>query len=322
MKKISISILSKVRNFFLSSKITRYLYEQQINRNIYNKYLLELALRDKNVKKYLFDYDTKREATALAIVQHLGFDSKIFDMPSARVSFFFSRESRQAAVQYNWSQRLIKEAVDYLKSIGSKYIICRLNPECIFLKHPLEEANFRLLDALVKFNIDLNKYCSSKEDSCVEVRCYKRSDLPYLERIASEVFIYDRFHSDNFLPKDKSDYLHKLWIKNICLSNHDDIFVAVKNNKPVGFLSLTEDFILKKVSGLRVFSITLVAVALNYQNRGIGRVLICHALDNIKDKADICEVGTQINNIPACRTYESLGFKVFSSNLTFRRWMK
>lgn len=82
-------------------------------------------------------------------------------------------------------------------------------------------------------------------------------------------------------------------------------------------------FVTIKKNGPNLGSIGLITVAEEAQGRGFGLKLAAYAVKTLlKDWGCAgVEVVTQKNNVPACRTYEKLGFKIFDNSTWMHKWI-
>lgn len=311
----------RLRIFFSVYKFLPYIYGIKVNKNRYKDFLVREILQNK-LNKHYFIVSAKKKDIALASVEYLSWDSKIFGFPMAKIHFNMNSGIYSYIDECALGYNLLEAVLEFCKSRGFKYLICRVNSDALTTIHSLESADFRLIDAILKFKICLAGFKNLQKICPFKIRLFKKKDTPYLENICLSSFKYDRFHSDPLLPRRNSDFLHKQWLNNLCRDKRNMVAVAVINDIPIGFILLSELRQLKDIVNKRVFSIVLTAVRENFRSKGAGKALLTFALNKIKDKADICEVGTQINNIAACRLYESNGFKSTFSSFTFRRWIE
>ena len=139
-----------------------------------------------------------------------------------------------------------------------------------------------------------------------------------MEKIAESAFMYDRFHLDPKIPKEKSDELYKKWTVNCCKGLVDEVIIcaSAQDDKPLGFIACKID------KSRHVGIIDLIAVSKNVRRKKIGSGLINAALNWFKrEGVDIVEVSTQLTNTPAINFYLSADFKPHSSKVTFHKWL-
>ena len=171
----------------------------------------------------------------------------------------------------------------------------------------LESAGFRLTDVAVAFEHRLSRL---PEPPSRKLRPAKEGDEARLRDIASDLFATSRFYADPFYEKALADELHRRWITNCLRGRADVVLLAEDAGGPVGFMTC-------KVSD-RVGTIDLVGVGRGHQGKGVGRDVVAGGLLWFEAHgAARVEVRTQSRNYAAVRLYESAGFRLSRSDLTF-----
>jgi ribosomal protein S18 acetylase RimI-like enzyme len=141
------------------------------------------------------------------------------------------------------------------------------------------------------------------------------------EAVASAtVFEWDRYHADPMLPAGGADAVHRALVRQACQRQGADIaWVARDADGVLGFTAGVLDPLMRDVLGLPTLTITLAATAPRARRRGVGRALAAHAIRWAAAQGlAAIEVGAPLRNIAAARTYESAGFRLVASRLTFR----
>ena len=126
---------------------------------------------------------------------------------------------------------------------------------------------------------------------------------------------YSRFRLDKKFPVGSFERLYTRWIEqsvnNVMAT---DVFCYLMDGGPRGLVTL--DF----HDGQGV--IGLVAVDEGYQHRGIGAVLIRHAISCVHERqGERLSVATQMDNEPACRLYSRCGFSLESVTKIWHWWL-
>ena len=126
------------------------------------------------------------------------------------------------------------------------------------------------------------------------------ADIEPCVAIGARAFVYDRFHADARLPKDRADALKGAWVRNDLTARADACFVARRDGTPAGFvLCLKQD---------ELAIIDLIAVGPEHQRRGLGRALMLAAIARYAGPRRRMRVGTQESNGASVKLYHSLGF--------------
>lgn len=95
-------------------------------------------------------------------------------------------------------------------------------------------------------------------------------------------------------------------VRSGCTSGEQDVFVAVVDNRPVGFATVALNAFHERMG-----VIDMIAVDPPFQRRGIARQLIEHSLGHMRERGmDIAAVGTggDPGHAPARAAYEALDF--------------
>lgn len=137
-----------------------------------------------------------------------------------------------------------------------------------------------------------------------------------LLNLAVQSGVYSRFNLDKRIGITNYENLYKEWIINSVNKKFaKEVLVYYDEDIIAGFATLGE-----KNS---IADIGIIAVNSNYRGKGIGKSLI-HSSENWflnKDYKNI-QVVTQGDNIPACKLYESCGYKVSRLEYFYHFWEK
>lgn len=250
-------------------------------------------------------------------LEELAWDTKILGFRVGRIAWWLSDGSSDAPLA---REELLRACVRSAEERGVHYLLARITSEDRIGVHILERNRFALIDGLLSFGLDLAKFPTAMErlegPSCAE---WATEDLPALREIARSSFVFDRFHGDPAIPTNKADELHQRWIEDSCSGTADAVLVA-HSDRPVGFTTLKLDKLAEAACGVSIGTIVLVATSPDHRRKGIARSLTLAALDWFrKAGCTWVEVGTQMANVPASRVYQSVGFELVGSSLTFRR---
>ena len=174
---------------------------------------------------------------------------------------------------------------------------------------------FRLVD--VRVTLDLN---TGSADAYIDaprfsVRSAVESDIPALRAIARSGHRDSRFYYDENFPNHLCDELYETWIEKSCRGWATKVFVLEDDEKIEGYVTC---HVPDPSSG----QIGLVGVASNAQGRGIGKVLVSHAVRWFAEEGvEKVSVVTQGRNVRAQRLYQRCGFVTRSVELWFHRWV-
>ena len=126
--------------------------------------------------------------------------------------------------------------------------------------------------------------------------------------------IYSRFNLDeNF---DDADFrsLYRIWMdKSIKLEMADDIFVYLKNDEVIGFVSFTTNELCTKLR--------LMAIDPNHRGMGVASKLMDAVEQHVKKKGiKYIQIPTQWSNQSACNLYVKNGFQIIHKEIIKHYW--
>jgi dTDP-4-amino-4,6-dideoxy-D-galactose acyltransferase len=186
-----------------------------------------------------------------------------------------------------------------------------------------EETNRLLLEAGAKFVDKKTTYSKTLDPgNKVEVK-ESYPVVPYRPEFYSQDMVqlaYDSGHFSRFLVDEgfgRRNYekLYLEWLKkSISKVLADEVWVAVDQDKPIGFITAKKD---KDNSG----QIGLIAVSSDYRGKKIGHGLMAKCEDwYFENGFQTARVVTQGQNLSACRFYESFGYAVEKVEYYYHLW--
>ncbi len=248
--------------------------------------------------------------TGVAIWRNLQWDSEHFGVPAARLDLL--ETSGSYAESRAEKKKLLASVIVQCREAGIRHLSTRVDTGDFTAIHALEEAGFELIDGILTFKLSLNGNHAAAPSG---TRLLEPRDLPEVLEIGRTAFIFDRFHADPSLSPAVADQVHESWTRNCCLGSAADAVVVAEEEKRVA------SYVTCRVDRERGYGIIiLVATASWARGRGAARRASSAVLHWFTSQGlATVEVGTQLRNIPAARLYESLGFKLAATSLTFRK---
>jgi RimJ/RimL family protein N-acetyltransferase len=240
----------------------------------------------------------------------LDWDSEQFGIPAGRVE---SLDASGSYAQARAAKReLLASVLDQCRAAGIRHLSARVDSGNLTTIHALEEAGFELIDGIQTFVLTLN---GNHPSAPPRTRLFEPKDLPEVLEIGRTAFIFDRFHADPTLPSTVADQVNASWTRSCCLGTAADaVVVAEEDGRIASYVTCRAD----RRAGNGI--IILVATAAWARGRGAARRASSAALHWFAEQGlGTVEVGTQLRNIPAARLYESLGFRLTRTSLTFRK---
>ena len=170
----------------------------------------------------------------------------------------------------------------------------------------LQRAGFHVVDVSLGFSKAIGSHSIP-----TQVREASSEDEELVAEIAATSYRFSRFHLDPAFDLSEAQALKRAWVKNFFRGHRGDrLFLATTEGKVSGFL------LALKTADACV--IDLIAVTENARRKGLAAAMIT-ACENAFPEAANISAGTQAANIPSVRLYESLGFRLTSSQYLLHR---
>ena len=163
---------------------------------------------------------------------------------------------------------------------------------------------------MINESVQIRPFVEGDLDAIVEfsLRAWEPIFASVRTTLGDEVFL--RLHPD--WQADQADA-----VRSSCLNDGRDAFVAVADDRPVGFVTIALNAFHERMGVVEI-----IGVDPDYQRQGIGDRLTEHAADHMKRAGmDICvvETGGDPGHAPARALYEAAGFTLLPIARYFRR---
>ena len=258
----------------------------------------------------------------LTIFSKLEWDSEILKFNAGKIDFIAADGdyNNKFKIKNILTKGIIKKCLEE----GINYILCRINSNELSSINSLISNRFILIDGILKFSLNLKNLKLKSINQNIETRLVDPEEIDQIKKIARGSFKIDRFHSDPLIPNDQADRLYEIWAENSCKNKvADAVIVGSIDGQIISFVTCKIDKIAKEYFNLHLGVIELVATKDKFRKKRFAKYTTYGAIEWFKNnKIEIVEVGTQISNIAASRLYESCGFKLISTSLTFRKALK
>jgi GNAT superfamily N-acetyltransferase len=150
----------------------------------------------------------------------------------------------------------------------------------------------------------------SSEPSQLIVRPGLRTDLPVLRPVIDALAPWSRFAMDPRFGVSAAKRMYDAWLEKSAETDRRLFAVAIRNTKPVGFITV-ENGSQPKI-GL---------IGTSESGFGIGRLLVHHAAEWALRHAQTLSVTTQARNVVALRFYGRNGFEVKNARYVYHLWL-
>lgn len=251
------------------------------------------------------------------IIQRLNWDSKIFGFPCARIKYLLSINNHDSHIIKNL---LVREALLYAKSEGIKFIDCHLHPLDFTGIEALIKSNFKLIATHIHHVWDFRKDFKLNYKPSTPIKLADSSDLPLLESISNEIIPYhNRFNLDKEMKRTgKIPILFKEWLKNSLLGRAKCVFLAIENDKVIGYTTIVIKENTKDFLGITIADVELTGVLPSTRNKGVYRDMIITAVEWARENyIDIMEGVIHVCNAPANVVPPQLNARVLGAHHTF-----
>lgn len=193
------------------------------------------------------------------------------------------------------------------------FLFSRIEAADVRSLHALQGAGFDVVESLVTF--------AAAPTDGASAEALGEADAAEAVAIMEASFTDGRYLVDPAIPHATGMAAYKTWAANAVAGRIGDAALGLREgNELAGFVTLTHDQEIERVTGRRIASIGLIAVRPASQGRGIGRTLMNAAMAWCRrEDCTTLTVGTQTSNIPAQRLYTGLGFRPVYCEVSLRR---
>jgi GNAT superfamily N-acetyltransferase len=249
----------------------------------------------------------------------LTWDSEFFGVPMGRLDGVFSDEALPNATLAD----AIRVALAHLQGQGVRHVTAKVDAADVRAVGLLEDAGFRLVDALVTYYTHPHRDVPPVVREIGEVRWYAPSDEAQVLALTADAYrgFRGRFHLDPHLPTDRADAFYVEWARQCCAGRMADRMVVADDGQGhiYGWASSRLLEPLSSVGGTRLWVGSLGACRRDSPGAYAG-LLRRLAIDHY-DRGDASETQTQNHNIATVRLYETVGFRYIRTEYTMHAWM-
>ena len=179
-----------------------------------------------------------------------------------------------------------------------------------------EKNNFHFTDIRLTFDLNLIHKHNVYLPSGFEIKLASVNDISKLQGLTNNMYKDSRYFYDGNFDLNKINEFYSSWIEKAVLGTFDKIcYTLYYQDVPIGFCSIK--YVSEHIANIGLFGIDPV-----YAGKRLGKILlqeVCNKLmdDGIKKMF----VVTQGRNYSAQRTYQSVGFKTYSTQLWYHKWI-
>ena len=207
---------------------------------------------------------------------------------------------------------LFAELSQRARSDGYEQILRRTGLENLTEIWALEGSGFELMDVGVTFSRTLRGPIEPAVHEDLDIRASTDDDI---EQIV-EAMVRDpwgsRYEADPDYEASRVRELRTRWLWNSHRGRADAVLVGVLDGRPAGYVTCRLD------RGDGPGEIELVGTLPGFRGRRVASRVLAHAVAWFSTRATAITVRTQATNIAAANLYESGGFTLRGSDMTFR----
>jgi len=260
------------------------------------------------------------DQAVLALGRPLEWDSAFFGVPMARLDLLLRGPGASTAAL----AAVVSAALAHCRAQGVRHVATRVDVADMKAVAVLEDAGFRLMDALVTYFTHPHKDPPTPVREVGRVRPLEPGDVDAVLDITREAYqgFQGRFHLDSHLPSDRSDEFYLEWARQCCAGRMADRVVVADDGQGSihGWASTRRVEPASTTGGIGLWAGSLGACRRNRPGAYAGLIRAL-ALENFKAGA-ATETQTQNHNIATVRVYNAVGAQYVRADYTFHAWLE
>ncbi|MDH4066809.1 MAG: hypothetical protein OEW19_20605, partial [Acidobacteriota bacterium] len=255
----------------------------------------------------------------VAALRPLAWDSAFFGITMARLDILL----RGPAAGAESLRDAVRAVIDGCRNAGILHVTARVDAADLQAVSVLEDAGFRLMDALVSYFTHPHKEPPRAVRVVGRIRALEPQDVDEVLAVTREAYrgFRGRFQVDPHLPADRADEFYLEWARQ-CLSGRmaDRVVVADDGQGGIyGWASTRRVEPASSVGGTTLWIGSLGACRRDMPGAYAGLIRSL-AMANF-EAGEVTETQTQNHNISTVRIYEAVGAKYVRGDYTFHAWL-
>jgi len=238
------------------------------------------------------------------IIHMLDWDSNFFGFNIAYISCL------------HLTQSIWMQVSDYIKSNNIRLIEYLCDCHDARSVNIAEKNGFNFVDIRLNFTISTSEFMVYKlSDNIIFSKATKR-DIPKLRNIANGIYKDSRYFFDGNFDQDKVNDFYQGWVEKGVLGEFDDECWCLYI-EGIACAFSTIKYISKKEA-----AIGIVGVSEHFRGSGLGNQLMSSIMQLLKGRGiNKVNVVTQGRNYAAQNLYQSVGFRIKSTQLWYHKWI-
>ncbi len=238
-----------------------------------------------------------------SLVYEMTWDSKFFGFPIAFVGSRYLTEN----IQYFINEFVKKNNIKLLE------YLCNCHDD---LSVQVAEKNgFHFTDIRITFDVNLQKH-NVIQSKGYTIGLASQNHINSLKLSTHDLYKDSRYFYDGNFELDKINCFYSEWIEKAVIGIFDhECYCIFDNNEPIAFCTIRYN---KNTANIGLFG-----VINRYAGKGLGKILLDEVIFRMKQKGlTQLFVVTQGRNYIAQRLYQNAGFRTFSTELWYHKWIK
>ena len=311
--------LNKINSLLLDYKFNNYRNYRIFNNEQRLKSLFGEISDSLKEDAYIVVARNKDEIIGLISLTKLFWDTAHFGLKMAKIGYLIAKGSYYDSI--TTKNELLSFILRLCKKEEIKHLSCKADTSDYSTAHCLEEKGFKLMDTTVTY-IYTQKHSIPDLKNLYHIRKFKKNDLSSLIIIAKENFWINRFYIDPHIPKNRTAQLYIEWVKNCCKGElADEVLIAEKKGKVVGFFTYKLDERLKRFMGVKCAGRGIAAVSPEAKGAYVSLLKAAIERGELITKLDLGEFETQVWNYPVIKIFQRFGMNYVNSKHAFHKWI-
>ncbi len=313
MKKITENDAKKVQGIFQAYPFKTFQQQfQNIDKNILSQFFTDNllnTLKNENYESYFIPEQ------AILTLQKNKWHSSIYNIPMAKIlNFIINTDSKE-------THSIVEDTIDaFIERNSIRHISCRVDSSDLNNIKFLSQSGYYYVGESIKMCLKIpSNPIPFTGDFRIVKYCPEHRDV--IKKIALTSHSNNYFFYDSNLDQQKTAEMFGKWTELCIDSLAEDIFVALIDNRVVGFLIFMVNKKLNNMLDNKIAILDFMAVKESLKGRKIGSGLLAYFIEAMRDKYKLIELRTMNNNFPAINLYQKFGFRLISSDFIFNKYI-
>jgi RimJ/RimL family protein N-acetyltransferase len=260
------------------------------------------------------------DGSVIGIAVPLPWDTGFFGVAMARLNLLLrGPQASRADIR-----QVVQSLIDQCREGGITHVTARVDVGDMVAVAVLEDAGFRLMDALVTYFTHPRRDPPAPVREVGRVRSFVPSDTASVLAITREAYqgFRGRFHLDPHLSRARSDEFYLEWAAQCCAGTMADRVVVADDGAGGlhGWASARRVEPSSTVGGIGLWAGSLGACRRDRPGAYAGLIRAI-AMENYQ-AGEVTETQTQNHNIATIRVYDAVGARYVRADYTFHAWLR